>query len=247
MKSFDFTSMLPRELREEFVASAELERERLAHMATCTLPRCAPCRRIGCSAPTCHELATSDGMCPHHFAARIEHDRRAEIHGLIVAAMPPLFTDVRLSDAWLRRLVGARAIQSATTAARSGWAVIEAARSGAGKTSLAAAMVIERGKPGLVWTTARQVASAGAYSKLGEEPALLIACRRASLLVIDEFGTEADRFGASVADVLFDRFDDARDTWLTTPLTEAQMSARYGAGLTRRLGEVAEAIRPGAT
>jgi DNA replication protein DnaC len=251
--SFDFFDVLPPELRADLERHRQAEAVRLEHAATCKAEYCATCRRVRCGAEACSALAVVDGRCAEHDRLRREAERAAHLDELVTAQLPEAFREASLGAAWLSALVGPAALAQARaivgTAPRGGlfstkgWATIYASRTGAGKTSLAAAMVRERGRRDVLWTTARTLATAGAYAKLGEEPALLASARRAGLLVIDELGTEADRFGSQVAETIMDRHDLGRTVWVTTPLPGEALSARYGSGLVRRLSENGEIVR----
>lgn len=240
---FDFRSMLPENMRHDFDAAAQAERERAAHAAACTLPLCDRCGRLACSSPGCGKLAVDGTSCRAHVAEQLAEQARAHREAMVLEQIPEAFREASLDAPWLARLVGSANLEKARSIALGrGWVTAYSPRSGAGKTSLVAAMVRERARRDVVWTTARALATASAYAKLGEEPPALAAARGAGLLVVDELGTEADRFGASVADVVMDRHDLRRDVWITTPHTGAQLAARYGSGLVRRLTDNGETL-----
>lgn len=241
--SFDFFDVLPPELRADLERARQAEATRLEHAASCAAEYCATCRRVRCEADGCAALAVVDGRCIEHDRVRREAERGAHLDELVTAQLPEAFRGASLGAPWLGALVGLSALEQARRLVARGWATIYASRTGAGKTTLAAAMVRERGRRDVLWTTARTLATAGAYAKLGEEPALLAAARRAGLLVIDELGTEADRFGSAVAETIMDRHDLGRTVWVTTPLPGEALSARYGSGLVRRLSENGEIVR----
>lgn len=245
--SFDFFEMLPPHLRADAERHKADEAERLEHAKTCTATFCDMCRRTRCAAEGCGLSAFRDGHCVEHARSRRAAERAAAFTELVAAQVPEAFRKARLDAPWLASLVGNVAMLDARAQLKAGWATLYSSRTGAGKTSLAAAMVIERGRQDVLWVTARQLASAGAYAKLGEEPALLVAAKAAGLLVVDELGTEADRFGSAVADVIMDRHDlGPKAVWVTTPLKGETLSARYGSGFTRRLSENGVIVRVGA-
>lgn len=242
--SFDFRAMLPEHLRPMFEASAAAEREHADHVAGCSLALCQRCGRVACSAAGCDRLAVDGVLCHVHEADRLGELWRRQHESLVAGQIPEAYRAAALGAPWLVRLVGAANVEHARAIARGGgWVTVYSPRSGAGKTSLVAAMVRERGRRSVMWTTARTIATASAYAKLGEEPPILAAARAAGLLVVDELGTEADRFGATVADVIMDRHDLRRDVWVTTPHTGAQLAERYGAGLVRRLTDNGETLQ----
>jgi DNA replication protein DnaC len=122
---------------------------------------------------------------------------------------------------------------------------------GSGKTSLAVAMLrmhidaayapdadadtVARGK-GALFATSFDVCAAAASHPLGKGEAPLIArARRASILVLDEVGSEPQPDAVKL--LLFDRYNSALPTWVTTFLSREQVSERYGGGVHRRMFE----------
>lgn len=127
--------------------------------------------------------------------------------------------------------------------------------SGAGKTSLAAALVrraIEAAKQaidtgdgsayklgaGACFLTAYDLAKAGIYSPLGSCPQLVTKALQASLLVIDDLGMDVEVYAksaTSVREVIHERHARQRCTVVTTYLNREHMVCHYGEGITRRL------------
>jgi len=242
----DFFAMLPAHLQAEMKAAREAEAVRLEHVAKCTLTHCVTCRRVPCEWPRCSELAVLDGRCLVHDREWRSEKQRVHLAELVAAQIPETFRLATLSEPWLVELVGGSAVAEARDlVARGAWALIYSSRSGAGKTSLAAAMVRERSRRDVCWTSARALAVASAHTRLGEEPALVAKARASGLLVVDELGTEADSFGSAVADVIMDRHDLGRPVWITTPIAGAKLSERYGSGLLRRINENGAVVRVG--
>ena len=90
---------------------------------------------------------------------------------------------------------------------------------------------------GIVWTTAREIVLARRSHELGSEPPLLAKCTGATLLFIDELGSEPhDRDGDLFA-VIDDRYAAGRPTLVTTGLPLKEFEERYGSALLRRLTE----------
>ena len=128
-----------------------------------------------------------------------------------------------------------------------------AGQSGAGKTSAACYLlrfVIERGAAleaprehleaakGALFVPARELASARSQMALGKGEAPIVdMAMRASFLVVDDLGAEADAGRQTVIDVVASRYDRGAATWVTTWLSREEFVARYGGGTERRLVE----------
>lgn len=132
---------------------------------------------------------------------------------------------------------------------------------GRGKTSLAAAVALAVCDAGasadatdaaydrarrVLWVDVSDLAAARRRHSLGADEAPLV--RRAigaSLLVIDELGTERGDSGwttDAVRDVIWARFGERRPTVVTSPLDRAALGAKYGGGGERRLFEPPRAV-----
>lgn len=125
-----------------------------------------------------------------------------------------------------------------------GWALLSGP-TGAGKSTAAAVALREvllGGWSGTVgWHSARELAHAARMWPLGEgEAPLLSRARRVGLLVIDDLGLERDPL--DLIDILHDRYDGMRPTWVTTGLSVAGLEARYGDAVVRRLTEGAAVV-----
>jgi IstB-like ATP binding protein len=96
---------------------------------------------------------------------------------------------------------------------------------------------------GVRMVSARDLASAGRHSKLGEMPRLERTARNASLLILDEAGFEM-RMGddlTAICDVLDARYcpkdgGEPRLTITTAGLSLEDLTRRYGASMVRRMG-----------
>ena len=112
-------------------------------------------------------------------------------------------------------------------------------RPGAGKTSAACAILarwVETSADGASarYVTSRAIGRADRDGWLGAEPPILGECRAASMLVVDEIGSEP--FGwEAVRDLIIDRHAAERPTIMATWLDLAQLAQRYGEGLARRV------------
>jgi DNA replication protein DnaC len=84
-----------------------------------------------------------------------------------------------------------------------------------------------------VWTTGAEIANARDESRLGDEPLVLHRAKSATLLAIDEVGSEpASNNLMEVVDV---RYAHHKPTIVTSGKTVEEFSKRYGDGLVRRL------------
>jgi DNA replication protein DnaC len=152
-------------------------------------------------------------------------------------------------------------------AAVSRGSVLLIGKSGAGKTSLAAALyrraideatdavkrsITSRNSAasrnadaykfgvGAKFLTAYELAKAGVYSPLGRRPELVDQALDATLLVIDDLGMDVEVFkqsATSVAEVIHERHGAQKVTIVTTYLKREHMVEHYGEGITRRLME----------
>ena len=77
------------------------------------------------------------------------------------------------------------------------------------------------------------------------EPEVVATAMTAKFLVLDDVGGERDNPTNAIPDIICERHDQDRPTWVTTGFTAKQMADRYGAGVARRLFEHATVIRTG--
>lgn len=140
--------------------------------------------------------------------------------------------------------------------------VIFAGAAGSGKTSLAvaalrAAWEIQVSGPDvsefdvadakrMMFVHAHRLGVARIQHRAGDgEAPDVAAAMRASVLLLDDVGSERDTANNAVPDVIFERHAEGRDTWITTGLTVPQLKARYGDGVTRRMLERALIVKLG--
>lgn len=99
------------------------------------------------------------------------------------------------------------------------------------------------GRKGTVWTSAARLMEARRGHRLGsgEAPAVEDAIN-ASWLILDELGWERGDPGA-VLDVLSARYDSGRVVCVTSGLTRAEIVARYGDAVIRRVEESSRPTR----
>lgn len=174
-------------------------------------------------------------------------DRRAA-EASAESSIPKRFAWARLDAPELRvRVKGASPLETLAERILRGANAIVAGPSGTGKTSLAVACLRERGRRGL-YVPAIRLATARRQHSLGDgEAGLVERAARASVLLIDDLGTEADERSSAVIDVVFERHDAERPTWITTGLSSREIGKRYGSGFLRRLLDGAAIVRLGET
>jgi DNA replication protein DnaC len=111
---------------------------------------------------------------------------------------------------------------------------------GSGKTTLAVCVARQRVREGVrvYFATAHDLARARAAYGLGEgEPDIVREAVRAKLLILDDLGQEPLTQQSAVTDVIYARHNAMRPTLVTTGMSPAAMSERYGGGTARRVYE----------
>ena len=120
---------------------------------------------------------------------------------------------------------------------------------GSGKTSLACAMLraaIDRQH--LIALRGRFISCvdlglARKDCRLGAKPWIVEDAEKASLLVLDELGKEADK--GPIIEVICTRHDNEKPTIITTPWLESELCAGYDGGIARRILERSAVLRMG--
>lgn len=182
-----------------------------------------------------------------------------------LASIPETFRSLRLDGADLggrvRSDIG-RAMAARMAPLDEPRTVLLAGGTGAGKTSLAAAMLgwhLDRAtREGAtesekdwgrrcLFVHARHLALARRQTPLGAEPELITRAREASVLLVDDLGQEAPSDKDDVVSLLSDRHADRRPTLVTYGFGLDELAARYGAQLERRLRDRAGLIDLGVT
>lgn len=112
--------------------------------------------------------------------------------------------------------------------------------SGSGKSTLASALLAgivarDGASRSVAWIPARRLANARRDHPLGEIPEIVAYASSVDVLLLDELGGEEATFASSVGEVICDRYDAARVTWITTGFGRAAIRQRYGDGVTRRV------------
>jgi hypothetical protein len=169
-------------------------------------------------------------------------ERQAGDSCAALARIPPSFRWATLEAPELRRRVERGKAIGEAMHAISAQGLLLVGPSGCGKTSLACALLrawYERnpGRRGTFLPAWRLgVARAQHGAGAGEAPEVARALA-AALLVLDDLGCERNTALNAVADVISERAYLGRPTWITTWMTAAQVSLRYGEGIARRLYE----------
>jgi hypothetical protein len=161
-------------------------------------------------------------------------------------SIPVRFRGSRFGAELAAKVARRQAIAEAGAALRRPGGITLVGQAGSGKTSLLVALVRAAA------TTGRRCLFVPAYrlgqariqhlAGHGEAPDVLEA-QRIEILALDDLGAERDTSVNPIADVIFERHNENRATWVTTGLTEAQLRGRYGAGVVRRLFDGAVVIR----
>jgi DNA replication protein DnaC len=123
--------------------------------------------------------------------------------------------------------------------------------SGSGKTSLAACILRRRAEASQTagcFFAAHRLGVARAHTRLGSGDAPLIhEAMSVRLAVLDDLGSERDYGDNAIADVIFERHAAQLGTVVTTGFSKADIVARYGAGIARRLTERAALVKLGSS
>lgn len=221
-----------------------------AHALACTARPCARCGRHVCE--TCRE--PFDGCEP----GKCHRCRDAE---LLAAALLPMRTSIPKRFRWafeastgtLRgRVRGTDELISRALANPPSVDMMLIGDTAMGKTSLAVAMLDAwvRQKPfqrsGARFVESWWLAGAKARHPLGQgESPDIIAAQEATLLVIDDLGSESEDRRGVLAEVIFERHNNELPTWITTGFAATELMGRYGSQVIRRIVEHGKSVTLG--
>lgn len=197
-----------------------------------------PCTE--CSEPTKEQ----DGRCWKCTA-------RAERIADALETIPPRYRWASLVEPFMAnrvRIWPSIRAKVATCEARARNIVLRGA-AGCGKTSVLAALVraeLEVGRLGVRWVAARDLATTRAQHDLGEVSSLESMAMSCRVLALDDLGNDRRTQLSAVDDVILERHDRELVTWTTTALSPDELTARYGAGVARRIYEGALVLDLGA-
>lgn len=220
-----------------FIARA-VERD-AQHRATCTAPICRACDRPGCVACGSVVVTSDDETC---VACRTRD---------AVAAMriPRRYADALENLA--ARVRNPRARQLAVESLRAR-AVVARGCAGSGKSTAVTAKAILRTRRAIeagrlpariLFVSAIDLGLARFQHRLGAGEAELVTdATNADVLILDDLGAEGAREVEVIATVLHARHNSDLATWITTGLGPAEIGARYGGGVERRVYEGAFVI-----
>ena len=165
---------------------------------------------------------------------------RAEVTSAALASVPAIFRSATVGSERVRRFVAPAALAQALDARCS---ILIGGAAGAGKSTLAAALILraintDHPRAGSCrWAAADDVVRWHSEHALGRGTAPeLAALERAELVVLDDLGAEhATQTNPAIDALIHHRHRAGLRTIVTTGLTIAQITTRYGAGIVRRL------------
>lgn len=205
------------------------------------LPRDRPVKapkRVGevLVAPTrLRAVQEPEGPSEEERAAR-QRQRRLE---RVERVVPQRYGGLTLAWPGLARRVAAKTAIEATRKLLDAPGLVFVGNSGSGKTTLACAamadwIVAKSGTPYFV--ACRALAAARMAHSLGEGEADIVErALKADLLILDDLGVGDDAHRSAVGDVIDERYDRLRVTWVTTGFDAANITGKYGEGRSRRI------------
>lgn len=220
------------------------------HAATCTDRPCARCERFVCA---CGK--PFDGAHNHRCRDCWRAAKHAEALKPVDASIPKRFRwAIEATSAALRERVKATDELIARALANppsTDFTLI--GDTAVGKTSLVVAMLSAwvrqdpEARCGARFVEAYWLAGARARHPLGQGEAPAVAdAMAASMLVVDDLGSEVDDRRNVLADVIFHRHNEELPTWITTGWSTEQLVGRYGSQVIRRLVEQGKRVHLGA-
>lgn len=225
--------------------------EREEHQRACTERPCFRCAKYVCLVCSKPYDGGGAGKCPACLRAEREARALERVHGTV----PKRFKWALGADraTLLGRVKAAPELVDRAIANPPNGNMILLGDTAAGKTSLVVAMfdAWARQDPlarvGGEFTEAYWLAGARARHALGQGEAKIVeTAMNATLLVLDDLGSEIDDKRNVVQDVIFHRHNEDLPTWITSGFTIEQLVARYGSQVIRRVAESAKRVELGA-
>jgi DNA replication protein DnaC len=228
--------------------AARKQAEREEHAKNCTERPCKRCQRFMCACGEPYDGPS--GKC----SACAEADRLAAAVAPVHASVPKHFRWAlgASADVLAERVKAPRSLIERALANPPAGDMVLHGDTAVGKTSLAVAMLdryvlqAPAERTGARLFEAYWLAGARARHALGQGEAPIVeAAMRASLLVLDDVGSEIDDRRNVIADVIFRRHNEDLPTWITTGFTPEQLMGRYGSQVLRRIVEHAKRVELG--
>jgi DNA replication protein DnaC len=176
-------------------------------------------------------------------------DRGSETRAILERSVPEVYKWARFDAPELAQRVGSAAARAQSEGIWKQPKLVFTGAAGAGKTSLAVACLrqwaAQSGKTA-VFIHAYALGIARLQHAAGHgEPEIVERAMRYPMVLVDDVGSEREMAGNALPDVIFVRHAENHPLWVTTGLTRAQLVARYGTGIVRRLLERATLIQVG--
>lgn len=231
------------------------EQAAIEHAASCSARPCERCERYICR--TCQKPVDGAATCQECASA----EWTAEALRPTIASIPPRFTWCASATQELleSRVKGPPALVTRGLAVPPSTNLLFTGPTGAGKTSLAVAMLCAwvRAEPstrrGALFVEASWLSRARARHKLGQGEAELVEqCLAAPLLLLDDLGQEREDRDGCITDVVYGRSSLDLPTWVTCGLAGGDLatfadhlSRRYDGGFVRRILESGKRVELG--
>jgi DNA replication protein DnaC len=226
------------------------QRDREEHARTCNERPCFRCGKHVCRECSKPFDGNGAGKCPACVRAEREAKALERVHGTV----PKRFRWALTADrpTLLGRVKASAELVDRAVANPPAGNMVLLGDTAAGKTSLAVAMfdAWARQDPlqrvGGEFVEAYWLAGARARHALGQGEAKLVEdAMSATLLVLDDLGSEIDDRRNVIADVIFHRHNEDLPTWITSGFSIEQLMGRYGSQVIRRIVENAKRVELG--
>lgn len=230
-------------------ASAKRQAAQEAHASTCTDRPCKRCERFVCACGKPFEGAKN-----HRCRECWQAEKRLLALGPMQDSVPKRFRwALSASGIIFERVKATEALIARAQANPPSGDMILHGDTGSGKTSLVVAMLdawvkqdIDQ-RAGARFVESYWLSGARARHALGQgEAPPVVAAMTATLLVLDDLGSESDDRRNVISDVIFHRHNEELPTWITTGFSVDQLMARYGSAVIRRIVEHGKVVELGA-